>query len=296
MGNLRTSTAVNSSDSSKSSLKICVSVALGGSMLKVFAVCFCAMSFSSVAKAEVSFNGIEYSSMREAISAINGTSDPGWFTPERSEAIGDALVDIGVSIAADITNFVITSRAPGGEFGKIAAEEVLGDRVEWLTRTTIEYLRNRPDNRSTLEKLMEQAGVSYDDISPEQFYYRGAVGYLEYERELLAYVQQQLSLKAVAEGRSTIPNSWITGQLWKIDNALRDINSLTQALEASPIGSPIVFEDTQEGALSENLGPIQRSGTEHQQEPRGNEATNTHDCYSTFTGFTRKVICDNGFR
>ena len=166
--------------------------------------------------------------MSEALSAVNGTIEPGWFTPERMEALGDVLADMASQIVGDLANFAISRRAPGGVFGQETTDAILNDQIANLTRSAIEYLRTRPDERPMLEQLMEQAGVEYDAIDPELFLYRGAEGYFEYELTFLRHIQQQLTLRAAAEGRSTIPNVWLSGQIFELERALADLRRLAE--------------------------------------------------------------------
>lgn len=185
------------------------------------------------ASAQVTFDGVEYSSMSGALSAVNGTVEPGWLTPERMEALGDVLADMASQIVGDLANLAISRRAPGGVLGQETTDAILNDQIANLTRSAIEYLRTRPDERPMLEQLMEQAGVEYDAIDPELFLYRGAEGYFEYELTFLRHIQQQLTLRAAAEGRSTIPNVWLSGQIAELEMALADLRQLEE-LDVSP--------------------------------------------------------------
>lgn len=208
--------------------------------------------------AQVYFGGKEYGSMGEALTAVNGEFDPEWFTPERRDALGDILSDIAARIVGNLGNAMVASKAPGGKIGQDVTKSILNDRIEWLTRTAIEYARTRPDNRPKLEQLMEKAGVSYLDVDPEPYLYRGAQGFFEYERAFLQHVQNQLTLQAASKGRSSIPDAWLGNEIWKLESALRDLRALAQEAVPDSAEDDAGFCLTTEGELFDYF--VERSG------------------------------------
>lgn len=177
--------------------------------------------------AQIVYDGVEYGSMSEALTAVTGTIEPSWFTPERKEALGDVLAEVAATQLAKLVSFAVTSRAPGGIIGGEIAGAAINDQIEWYTRAGIQYLRDRPDTRPRLEQIMEQAQVSYTDVNPEPYLGRGAIGYFEYQKAFLEHVRDQLTLReASVKGASTLPNSWLVFEIMKADDALADLRTL----------------------------------------------------------------------
>jgi hypothetical protein len=212
-------------------------------------------AFMSPASAQVIFEGQEYTSMSEAITAVRGTNAPGYFSPERLEALGDVMTDFVAEVVGDNVGFRVGALSGSRAFGGPVGDAALGSGVSEVVRDVIQLARSRPDMRPRLEQLMDAAGVSPLDVDPEPYRNRGDRGVLEYEIALMEHVRQQLVLSNVAEYSAGIPSPWLFHQIADRRDALALLDdevaaSVVESPAPGPSPGPVTILEDDAGTTS----------------------------------------------